>query len=121
MIVDAAGARIVEANGARPDALLSGSAAAWRRAADGGGAFAALGRGGLRLRHNLHVGAGFLAATSGATAPGACGCARSRRRIGRDRHRPGGQRPAAAGAARPRRHEGVVPADARRAGRRATA
>jgi pimeloyl-ACP methyl ester carboxylesterase len=66
VILDAAGARVVEANGDRPDALLSGSADAWRRAADadGGGAFAALGRGGLRLRHNLHVGTGFLAATA---------------------------------------------------------
>ena len=64
VIVNAAGARIVEANGARPDALLSGSAEAWRRAAGGDSAFAALGRGGLRLRHNLHAGAGFLAATA---------------------------------------------------------
>jgi pimeloyl-ACP methyl ester carboxylesterase len=64
VILDAASARVVEANGSRADALLSGSPAAWRRAADGGGAFAALGRGGLRLRHNLHVGAGFLAATA---------------------------------------------------------
>lgn len=64
VILDAAGARLVEANGARPDALLSGSAEAWRRAADRGGAFAALGPGGLRLRHNLHVGTGFLAATA---------------------------------------------------------
>ena len=61
VVLDAAGARVVEADGAHPDALLSGSATAWRRAAADGSPFAALGRGGLRLRHNLHVGAGFLA------------------------------------------------------------
>ena len=70
VILDAAGARVVEPNGDRPDALLSGSAEAWRRAVEGGGAFAALGPGGLRLRHNLHVGAGFLAATAGERGTG---------------------------------------------------
>ena len=32
VILDAAGARVVDANGAHPDALLSGYATAWRRA-----------------------------------------------------------------------------------------
>jgi len=58
------GVRIVAADGAAPDALISGSPAAWRRAANGNGGLAALG-GGLQMRRNLHIGAGFLAATSG--------------------------------------------------------
>jgi pimeloyl-ACP methyl ester carboxylesterase len=60
------GARIVAANGARPDAVISGSAEAWRKAAGApDGAVAALRRGGLRMRQNLHVAVGFLAGTAG--------------------------------------------------------
>ena len=64
-LLDADGIRIVAADGDRPDAVISGSPAAWRRAANGDGGLAALGRGGLRMRHNLHVAAGFLASTAG--------------------------------------------------------
>ena len=64
-LMDAERIRIVRADGDRFDAVISGSPAAWRRAANGDGGLAALGRGGLRLRHNLHVAAGFLAATAG--------------------------------------------------------
>jgi pimeloyl-ACP methyl ester carboxylesterase len=64
-LIDGAEIRIVAADGGEPDAVISGSPAAWRRAANGDGGLAALGRGGLRMRHNLHVGAGFLAATAG--------------------------------------------------------
>jgi pimeloyl-ACP methyl ester carboxylesterase len=63
-LVDADGIRIVTADGVRPDAVISGSPGAWRRAANGDGGLAAL-RGGLRMRHNLHVATGFLATTSG--------------------------------------------------------
>ncbi len=63
-VLDADGARLVEGGAKQPDAVLSGSPAAWRRAANGGGPFDALGRGGLRLRHNLHVATGFLAGTA---------------------------------------------------------
>ncbi len=60
------GARIVESNGAKPDAVITGSPEAWRRAADApDGAVAALRRGGLRMRQNLHVAVGFLAGTAG--------------------------------------------------------
>ena len=59
-----AGMSIAPADG-DPDAVISGSPTAWRRAANGSGGLAALGAGGLRMRRNLHVGAGFLAATSG--------------------------------------------------------
>jgi pimeloyl-ACP methyl ester carboxylesterase len=58
------GVRIVAAGG-EPDALISGSPTAWRRAANGKGGLAALGGGGLRIRRNLHIAAGFLAATAG--------------------------------------------------------
>jgi pimeloyl-ACP methyl ester carboxylesterase len=57
------GARIVAAAEVEPDAVISGSPTAWRRAANGNGGLAALG--GLRMRRNLHVAAAFLATTSG--------------------------------------------------------
>jgi pimeloyl-ACP methyl ester carboxylesterase len=63
-LVDGSGARIVPAAGDRFDAVISGPVSAWRRAANGHGGLAALGAG-IRMRHNLHVGAGFLAATAG--------------------------------------------------------
>jgi pimeloyl-ACP methyl ester carboxylesterase len=62
-IVSQHGAMIVEANGTKPDAVITGSAEAWRRAASDGG-LASLRRGGLRMRHNLHVAVGFLAGTT---------------------------------------------------------
>jgi pimeloyl-ACP methyl ester carboxylesterase len=64
-VVDAGGIRIVAADGDRPDAVISGSPGAWRRAANGNGGLAALSRGGLRMRQNLHVATGFLASTAG--------------------------------------------------------
>src|SRR4051794_16085748 len=54
-----------------PDALISATDDAWRRLAlDVGGGLSAFGSGKLRMRRNLHLGVGFLAATSGATEPG---------------------------------------------------
>ena len=65
-VVGSFGARIVESNGAEPDAVISGTPDAWRRAAQSpDGAVAALRRGGLRMRQNLHVAVGFLAGTAG--------------------------------------------------------
>jgi pimeloyl-ACP methyl ester carboxylesterase len=52
-----------------PDALLRADAATWRRIASGDG-LDAFRSGRLRIRHSLHLGVGFLAATSGATEPG---------------------------------------------------
>jgi pimeloyl-ACP methyl ester carboxylesterase len=63
-VVSPDGARIVEADGAKADAVISGTAAVWRRAAEEGG-LASLRRGGLQMRQNLHVAVGFLAGTSG--------------------------------------------------------
>jgi pimeloyl-ACP methyl ester carboxylesterase len=66
-LLDGGRARIARAPG-KPDALISGSAAAWRVAAERGG-LAALRRGGLTMRQNLHLAVGFLAATSGDRRP----------------------------------------------------
>jgi len=57
--------------GARPDAVLTADADTWRKiAADLGSSMSAYQSGRLSVRRNLHVGVGFLAATSGATEPG---------------------------------------------------
>lgn len=53
------------------DALISATDATWRRIAlDHRGGLAAFRAGKLRLRHNLHLGMGLLAATSGDRQPG---------------------------------------------------
>jgi pimeloyl-ACP methyl ester carboxylesterase len=70
VVLDGDGAEVVEADSRRHDAIISGSGAAWRRAAEEpGGGLGQLRRGGLRMRQNLHVAVGFLAATSGDTRP----------------------------------------------------
>jgi pimeloyl-ACP methyl ester carboxylesterase len=65
------GAATVAAADGRPDAVLTADAETWRQIAldlsEGMGAFRS---GRLSVRRNLHVGVGFLAATSGATEPG---------------------------------------------------
>src|SRR3954469_298811 len=56
---------------AEPDAVLSADPATWARiAADFRGGMEAFRAGRLRIRGSLHVGVGFLAATSGAQEPG---------------------------------------------------
>jgi pimeloyl-ACP methyl ester carboxylesterase len=70
VVLEGSGARVVEADGARHDAIISGTPTAWRRAAEEpGGGLGQLRRGGLRMRQNLHVAVGFLAATSGDDRP----------------------------------------------------
>jgi len=55
----------------RPDALLSADAATWRAiASDIRAGMRAFATRRLRVRRSLHLGVGFLAATSGATEPG---------------------------------------------------
>ena len=64
-----AGARLVPAEGG-PDALLAADAATWTAIAeDLRGGMRAYFSGRLAIRRNLHLGVGFLAATSGATDP----------------------------------------------------
>ncbi|MGO9490248.1 MAG: alpha/beta fold hydrolase [Solirubrobacteraceae bacterium] len=63
-------ATIAPADG-RADALLSADSQTWDQiAADVRSGMDAYQRGRLSIRHNLHAGVGFLAATSGATGPG---------------------------------------------------
>src|SRR5687767_8826743 len=62
--------RLAPANGDRPDARLAADAATWRRIADDvRGGMEAFSRGKLKIRDDLHIGVGFLAATSGMTGP----------------------------------------------------
>ncbi|HYP47151.1 MAG TPA: SCP2 sterol-binding domain-containing protein, partial [Thermoleophilaceae bacterium] len=62
--------RLRPADGGEPDALLAADEATWRRiGADLRGGMAAFRSGGLRVRRNLHLGVGFLAATNGADQP----------------------------------------------------
>jgi len=69
VIVDGV-AGLEEADG-EPDAVLTADAETWRRiGADLRGGMDAFNRSRLSVRTNLHVGVGFLAATSGATTPG---------------------------------------------------
>jgi pimeloyl-ACP methyl ester carboxylesterase len=65
-------ARLAEAApGMEPDALLSADEASWQRIAkDVRGGMSAFQAGRLRVRRNLHLGVGFLAATSGIDEPG---------------------------------------------------
>jgi pimeloyl-ACP methyl ester carboxylesterase len=66
-----------------PDALLSADEQTWQRIGkDIRGGMDAYGRGRLRIRHNLHLGVGLLAATSGMTEPGRLEFHRARTRQG---------------------------------------
>jgi pimeloyl-ACP methyl ester carboxylesterase len=57
--------------GVEPDALLSADSPTWQRIArDFRAGMDSFGRGRLHVRRNLHLGVGFLAATSGITEPG---------------------------------------------------
>jgi pimeloyl-ACP methyl ester carboxylesterase len=56
---------------AEPDATIAADSKSWEQlATDVRGGMDAFRRGKLRVRHNLHLGIGFLAATSGVTGPG---------------------------------------------------
>jgi pimeloyl-ACP methyl ester carboxylesterase len=55
----------------KPDATLCADAQTWKKIGeDVRGGMEAYSRSRLRIRHNLHIGVGFLAATSGQTDPG---------------------------------------------------
>jgi pimeloyl-ACP methyl ester carboxylesterase len=72
VLADASGVRIVAAGRQPiPDATLTADAEVWDQiASDLRGGMDAYRAGRLLVRHNLHLGVGFLAATSGATGPG---------------------------------------------------
>jgi pimeloyl-ACP methyl ester carboxylesterase len=70
-MVSERGIGLVEAEGERPDAVLSADQLTWARIArDIRGGMDAFRTGRLRVRRNLHLGVGFLAATSGMVDPG---------------------------------------------------
>ena len=70
-VVLADGAAAIAPAGARPDAVLTADGQTWEKiAGDVRAGMAAYQSGRLSVRRNLHVGVGFLAATSGATSPG---------------------------------------------------
>jgi pimeloyl-ACP methyl ester carboxylesterase len=62
--------RLTPADGVRPDARLAADPATWRRIAeDVRGGMEAFSRGKLKIRDDLHLGVGFLAATSAMVGP----------------------------------------------------
>lgn len=71
VLVDARSAELAAADGSRtPDATLTAARAEWERMlADARNGLDAHEAGRLTIRHNLHLGVAFLAATSGATGP----------------------------------------------------
>jgi pimeloyl-ACP methyl ester carboxylesterase len=82
-LVDGAEARLELPTG-EPDALLSADAAAWSSIArDVRGGMEAFRRRRLHVRRNLHLGVGFLAATSGMEGPGRLRFESVRTRLGR--------------------------------------
>jgi pimeloyl-ACP methyl ester carboxylesterase len=69
VVLDRDGGALAAPDG-RPDALLRADGATWERVArDLPAGMAAFGSGRLEIRHNLHLGVNFLAATSGSDDP----------------------------------------------------
>jgi pimeloyl-ACP methyl ester carboxylesterase len=69
-LVEGGVARLVPAGSQRPDAILRAEPEVWNEIArDVRAGMAAYRAGRLKIRHNLHLGVGFLAATSGDTDP----------------------------------------------------
>jgi pimeloyl-ACP methyl ester carboxylesterase len=65
VVIDAGGASIAPPERGRPDAVLSADPETWEQMAeDIRGGMDAFRRGRLRIRHDLHLGVGFLAATT---------------------------------------------------------
>jgi pimeloyl-ACP methyl ester carboxylesterase len=83
VLVERGRVRLGEPGRGRPDALLSADAATWEAiASDVARGMDAFRRGRLRVRRNLHLGVGFLAATSGMAGPGRLRFRRVRTRAG---------------------------------------
>jgi pimeloyl-ACP methyl ester carboxylesterase len=71
VVIERRRARLEPATGSAPDALLTADRAAWNAIArDVRGGMVAFQKGKLTVRHNLHLGVGLLAATSGMDEPG---------------------------------------------------
>jgi pimeloyl-ACP methyl ester carboxylesterase len=67
VLIEYGQARLIPADGKRPDAVLSADAEVWASAEREGG-LSAFGAGDIRIRRDLHLGVGFLAATAPASA-----------------------------------------------------
>jgi pimeloyl-ACP methyl ester carboxylesterase len=66
VVIEHGQARLRVPGRGRPDAVLSADSATWTQIAEQpGGGLSAFRRGALRIRHDLHLGVGFLAATAG--------------------------------------------------------
>ncbi len=71
VVIEDGSARVVDGAGSEPDAILSADAETWARVAeDVGDGMSAFREGRLRLRRDLHLGVGFLAATAPNTGHG---------------------------------------------------
>jgi pimeloyl-ACP methyl ester carboxylesterase/putative sterol carrier protein len=71
VVINGRSARLTRATGDHPDATLTADEQTWREIGeDIRGGMKAYERGRLRIRHNLHLGVGLLASTSGITDPG---------------------------------------------------
>jgi pimeloyl-ACP methyl ester carboxylesterase len=71
VVIEHSQARIVEVSDVEPDAVLRGDPETWSRVAENvGDGLSAFRSGRLRMRRDLHLGVGFLAATAPHTGPG---------------------------------------------------
>jgi pimeloyl-ACP methyl ester carboxylesterase len=83
VVINYGRATIEPASSVRPDATLRANEAIWRRIADDvRGGMEAYSQGRLRVRHNLHLGVGLLAATAGDARPDGLRFARVRTEVG---------------------------------------
>ena len=113
VVIDQKRARLASVDSGKVDATLAADSKTWDSIAeDVASGMEAFRRGRLQIRRNLHLGRGFLAATS-ARPSRATAFPRVQTARGRVFDARGRDRPADPDAARARRHEGVVPADGR--------
>src|SRR3954470_20165261 len=82
-VIERKRARLQVANGEKPDALLSADPATWQAISkDIRGGMQAFRQGRLTIRHNMHLGVGLLAATSGNKNKGRLEFKRAQTRMG---------------------------------------
>ena len=111
-VLIADGAASIAAPQGRPQAVLTADMDTWRQvAADLRSGIDSFRSGRLSVRRNLHVGVGFLAATSGTVDPGRLRFRTVATSSLRLSLMEAGTGPPSARAARPWRHQGLVPDD----------
>jgi pimeloyl-ACP methyl ester carboxylesterase len=83
VVIEGGSARVVDGASSEPDAILSADAETWARVADDvGDGMSAFREGRLRLRRDLHLGVGFLAAIAPNTGRGRLRLARVKTAVG---------------------------------------